>query len=215
MENTFLPSKSSFACFVWFLVGAMIYANQPIFNKIISDSNQTLSQSLDRLLQFKLDHPNLGETVQTIVIKATEPVKMKLVPTDDLQCMTDNLYYESATQSYAGKIAVGMVVLNRVKSPGYPNSVCGVIYEGSQSIHTSVCQFSWVCSPPKAIIKNSDAYRESAKVAQELLSKRGSIIDITEGATSYHADYVSPAWTKRLQFVAKIDNHLFYKSGSR
>jgi spore germination cell wall hydrolase CwlJ-like protein len=141
---------------------------------------------------------------------ATVP-KPKAVPANDLQCMAENIYYESANQSYAGKIAVGQVVLNRVKDPRYPRTVCGVIYDGSQNVKTTACQFSWTCADHKGIDKSSHYWADSLRVAKELLYNRDSVVDITEGATSYHADYVKPSWSKQLRFVAQIDQHLFYK----
>ena len=138
-----------------------------------------------------------------------EPVA---VPKNDLQCMAENIYYEAGSQSYAGKIAVGQVVLNRVKTPSYPRTVCGVIYEGSQNTQTSSCQFSWTCSTRAAIAKNSSNWMQSLRAATELLSHKNAMIDIVEGATSFHAASVKPSWAKKLKFVAKIDDHLFYST---
>ena len=128
----------------------------------------------------------------------------------DLQCMAENIYFEAATQSYVGKIAVGRVVLNRLKDAERPNTVCGVIYEGSKNTRTSTCQFSWTCQPKKVIDMSSDAWQKSVSVARELLSNK-AMVDVTEGATYYHATYVSPAWRKSLRKVAQIDDHVFYK----
>lgn len=128
----------------------------------------------------------------------------------DLQCMAENIYFEAATQSYVGKLAVGRVVLNRLNDSSRPNTICGVIYEGSQNTRTSTCQFSWTCQPKKMIDLSSDAWNKSVLVARELLSNR-TMVDVTEGATYYHATYVSPAWRKSLRKVAQIDDHVFYK----
>lgn len=144
-----------------------------------------------------------------LVDVATTP---KVIPKDDLQCMADNIYYEAGSQSYAGKIAVGLVVLNRVKSPSYPRTICGVIYEGSVSPQTTICQFSWTCQKRLPVAKNSENWMQSLRAAKELLSNRGKSIDIVEGATSFHASSVRPPWAKKLKFVAQIDGHLFYVS---
>lgn len=128
----------------------------------------------------------------------------------DLQCMSENIYFEAANQSYAGKVAVGQVVLNRLSDPSRPNSVCGVIYEGSKNTRTSTCQFSWSCQPKKVIDRTSEAWAKSVQVARELLTNK-TLVDITEGAMYYHATYVSPPWSKTLTKVAKIDDHIFYK----
>ena len=132
------------------------------------------------------------------------------IPKNDLQCMADNIYYEAGNQSYVGKIAVGQVVLNRLKSPSYPRTICGVIYEGSQSTQTAVCQFSWTCSKRPPVVKNSANWIQSLRAANELLANNGKMIDIIEGATSFHASYIKPAWAKKLKFVTQIDGHLFY-----
>jgi spore germination cell wall hydrolase CwlJ-like protein len=124
--------------------------------------------------------------------------------------MAENIYYEAGNQSYAGKIAVGHVVLNRVNAPGFPRTICGVIYDGAKSQTTTVCQFSWLCAPRAPINKSSTNWTQSVKAAKELLSTKESAIDITDGALNYHADYVKPPWAKQLRLVATIDNHLFY-----
>jgi spore germination cell wall hydrolase CwlJ-like protein len=99
--------------------------------------------------------------------------------------MAENIYRESGTESYAGKIAVGHVVLNRVKNQKYPRTICGVIYEGSQSVHTSTCQFSWTCeSTLSPIVKSSPLWAESSRAAKELLTAN-NLIDITDGALNY------------------------------
>ncbi len=133
------------------------------------------------------------------------------IPKNDLQCMAENIYYEAGGQSYAGKIAVGLVVLNRLKLPSYPNTICGVIYEGSRS---AACQFSWTCNKRNPISKNSDNWMQSLRAATELLNGKNKV-DIVEGATNFHASSVKPSWAKRLKFVARIDEHLFYKGTSQ
>lgn len=150
---------------------------------------------------------------KTLAVEAVAPTKVipAAIPTDDLQCMAENIYYEAGNQSFVGKIAVGQVVLNRTKMPGYPRTICGVIYDGSQNVHTSVCQFSWTCASRLNIDKSSAFWGQSLKAAKELLYNKDKLIDITEGATNYHADYVTPPWARQLHVVAKIDQHIFYR----
>jgi len=153
--------------------------------------------------------PNTETFARFLTAGKNEPM---VIPKNDLQCMSENIYYEAATQSYVGKIAVGQVVLNRTKDPRYPASVCGVIYEGSQNIHTSTCQFSWTCSQDKrAIDKSSQYWADSVSAAKELMLKKDTVLDITQGATHYHADYTSPLWAKKLQYVTQIERHRFYR----
>mgnify|MGYP001170441435 CR=1 FL=1 len=147
-----------------------------------------------------------------------------------LQCLTKNIYFESRTQSIAGQLAVALVVMNRVKDFRFPFTICAVIYEGPhyESWKTKLlphlseserkyyprrdrCQFSWYCDG-----KSDELKEESAvDIAQRLawLVMNGHVFDFTEGATHYHADYVTPKWSKYKGFkkLLQIDNHIFYK----
>ena len=210
MERSFFPEKLSFAVLVWLAVAFNMSAHSHVLKTYIDDVTRSTNYSLNQLFQLVPQYDGLS----VVFNKVTQPkLALKEIPTDDLKCMAENIYYEAGNQSYVGKLAVGQVVLNRVKTPGYPNTVCKVIYEGSQSAHTSICQFSWLCEADrKAINKSSEYWKQSLKAASELLSKRGMVLDITEGATNYHADYIKdPPWSKQLHFVAQIDQHIFYR----
>ena len=213
MERSIFLSKLSFAVLVWFAIAFnMMPSAHGQFSHYVDDIRLSTDHSISQLLHIPT-YSDIRQSVSNLVPyqKDDNSIKVSAIPTNDLQCMAENIYYEAATQSYVGKLAVGQVVLNRVKKPGYPDTVCKVIYEGSQNIHTSACQFSWTCAPHNPINKTSVYWQQSLAVAKELLSNRDSIFDITEGATSYHADYVKPAWSKTLHFVTQIDQHIFYR----
>jgi len=212
MEKIFFPSKSSFAVFVWLAIALEVFLHFSTLDTFATEAFKTSSQQILRL--FKTDFPALRDAVDIFVTPAQASTKVVAIPTDDLQCMAENIYYEAANESYAGKIAVGQVVLNRVKAPGFPRTVCAVIWEGSQSIHTGTCQFSWTCAPRNKVNTASAGWAQSLRAAKELLSKKDTVIDITEGALNYHANYVSPLWSKQLRLVAQIDKHLFYRNPS-
>jgi spore germination cell wall hydrolase CwlJ-like protein len=212
MERSFFLNKLSFAVFLCAAVVLYLGSFSKSFKnfdttQVISNVKADATSVLDFYLEVK------AITVRTLVPQSLVPlIASKTIPTNDLQCMAENIYYEAGNQSYAGKIAVGQVVLNRTKTNGYPSTVCGVIYEGSQNPQTLACQFSWSCAPHNAIDKNSNIWRESLKASTELLLNKGHMVDITEGATNYHADYIKdPVWTKQLHQVTKIDQHIFYK----
>jgi spore germination cell wall hydrolase CwlJ-like protein len=149
------------------------------------------------------------EVLKNMVPATTMPTlsASRTVPVDktELQCMSENIYFEAATQSLIGKIAVGQVVLNRIKSGRFPRTVCGVV---NQRVN-DVCQFSWKCEGEKEI-RDKRAWKQSQQVAYDLLSRdRKDVVDITEGATYFHGTGVKPGW--KLKPVAKIDDHLFYR----
>ena len=145
-----------------------------------------------------------------------------------LLCLALNLYHEARNQSFAGMIAVANVVMNRVNSEDYPDTVCGVVKQGPvrESWETkkdptlkeheriyypvkNMCQFSWYCDGIKDEAYNVEMLERAKSIAALILS--GAINDITEGSTHYHADYVNPDWASRLKRTVKIDNHIFYR----
>ena len=144
--------------------------------------------------------------------------------------MAKNIYFEAKSESFAGQAAVALVVLNRVNDKRYPNAICDVIYEGPtyESWKTRKipelsekervyyprrdrCQFSWYCDGKADKVREESAYQEAHRIAWLVLN--GHIWDFTEGATHYHADYVSPKWIKQKNMtkIVQIDNHVFYR----
>ena len=133
-----------------------------------------------------------------------------------LMCMAVNLYHEAGNQSMIGQMAVGQVVLNRVADKRFPNTVCEVVkqavtYKKSDKPIRWKCQFTWYCDGAKDDVnKDSKAWRYSLEYASIVLSGR-IVLDITEGATHYHATYVRPAWAKTKTRTTRIDRHIFYR----
>lgn len=136
---------------------------------------------------------------------------------DSMECLAKNIYFESANQSFAGKLAVAHVVMNRKESDLFPMSVCDVVYQAKTKINwkgnvvpiRNQCQFSWYCDGKSDEPVDSKTWMKSLWIADLVLS--GHYPDITEGSLWYHADFVSPYWSEQLELVTTIDNHLFYK----
>ena len=123
-----------------------------------------------------------------------------------LKCLTQAIYYEAANEPVTGKRAVAQVVLNRLKHPAYPNSVCGVVYEGA---NRPVCQFSFTCDGSLLRQPMSRKWNEAREVAVAALA--GSTEPSVGSATHYHADYVLPRWAFTLAKIEKIGAHIFYR----
>ena len=144
------------------------------------------------------------------------PEAMQLGP--DVTCMAMNIYMEAGNQSVAGKLAVAHVTLNRVDMERYPSSVCGVVTQGPTYQTKSGmtfpvkwrCQFSWFCDGKADVPKEYDRWAEAQMIAWGMV-KFDKYRGITEGATHYHATYVSPRWAKSLQMVGRIGAHIFYR----
>ena len=123
-----------------------------------------------------------------------------------LKCLTQAIYYESANEPELGKRGVAQVVLNRVRHPAYPNSVCGVVYEGANQ---RVCQFSFTCDGSLLRAPMARQWGESRRIAAEALA--GTTVPEVGTATNYHADYVVPRWAFTLGKLAQIGRHIFYR----
>jgi len=125
-----------------------------------------------------------------------------------LACMTQNVYWEAASEPAEGKIAVAQVVMNRVKSGQFPSTPCQVIFQKNVIYEKVICQFTWACDkavPQKTV--RQDLWRESQEAAKMVLIE-GYRLPSIEGALYYHADYVKPNWGKKQR--AKIGRHIFY-----
>ena len=122
----------------------------------------------------------------------------------ELACLTKNIYYEAAQESYEGKLAVAQVTLNRANDPNFPSTICGVVYQRT----LGTCQFSWTCLKNLAI-QNKYAWEESEMVARKALTEP-VLHDIIakNNVLYYHAVYVNPGWKGRV--ITKIGNHVFY-----
>jgi len=133
-----------------------------------------------------------------------------------VHCLAHNIYFEASNQGTAGMFGVGQVTLNRVKSKKYPNTICEVVYQAEYRINwkgnrvpvLNRCQFSWYCDGKTETIRYPKDYDEAYIMAELLIEDR--LVDITEGALFYHADYVSPKWAKNMTQKIKIGDHIFY-----
>jgi hypothetical protein len=124
-----------------------------------------------------------------------------------IDCMTTAILYEAGFEPRAGQEAVAEVILNRLRSPAFPKTICGVVFQGSER-HTG-CQFSFTCDGSLRKILPIEAVARAREVAT--LAIEGLLTPRTSGATHFHADYVSPYWAPTLVRVATIGRHIFYR----
>lgn len=122
----------------------------------------------------------------------------------EIMCLAYNIYYEARGETQSGRIAVGNVTMNRVRSKNYPKSVCAVVNQK----HRKTCQFSWVC------MKKLPEIREELFAEIRDLSRRiykGEVKDITKGSTHFHSIDVNPEWAETKTVTVEIGNHIFYR----
>lgn len=122
------------------------------------------------------------------------------------QCLTAALYYEAASESEAGQRAVAQVVLNRVRHPAWPKTICGVVYQGSDR---PGCQFSYACDGAMQRRPDPRIWAQVAQLAREALS--GRVYAPVGMATHYHTLQVNPVWNRHFIITAVLGNHIFYR----
>lgn len=123
-----------------------------------------------------------------------------------LRCLTQAVYYEAASEPDEGQQAVAQVVLNRLRHPAFPNTVCGVVYQGSERV--TGCQFSFTCDGSLARVPAMGAWLRAERAARDALA--GKVAAAVGNATHYHANYVVPYWAPTLDKAATIGAHIFY-----
>ena len=131
----------------------------------------------------------------------------KAVRDQALRCMTQAVYFEAGFEPLAGQQAVAQTVINRVRHPGYPKSICGVIYEGAA--RGTGCQFSFTCDGSLQRQISPAMWTNAEIVARRALS--GFVMKDVGAATHYHADYVYPYWAPTLVKLRTVGAHVFYR----
>jgi spore germination cell wall hydrolase CwlJ-like protein len=124
-----------------------------------------------------------------------------------IACLAMNVYFEARDQSIAGQVAVAQVTMNRVASPDYPNDVCSVVQQHKQ--------FSWFWDGKSDVPQESMAWKRAQMVAEGVMNGSGHAELMDVNITHYHAAYVSPYWSKKMQLVAQIGDHIFYTPSRR
>ncbi len=130
---------------------------------------------------------------------------------DALRCLAEALYFEARGETVKGQFAVAEVILNRVASARFPNTVCGVINQGTGRKFR--CQFSYMCDGRAETIGEPRAFARVLKVARAALDGRAPTM--TDGATHYHTNAVRPRWSKIYTRTARIGMHIFYRHNFR
>jgi spore germination cell wall hydrolase CwlJ-like protein len=124
-----------------------------------------------------------------------------------LNCLASAVYYEAGNQDENGGRAVAQIVLNRVRHPAFPATVCGVVYQGST--RATGCQFTFTCDGSLNHRPDADGWRRATQVAEQALD--GAVYAPVGWATHYHADYVVPYWASTMAKNAVVGAHLFYR----
>ncbi|MEM6462474.1 MAG: cell wall hydrolase [Pseudomonadota bacterium] len=134
-------------------------------------------------------------------------------------CLALAIYHEARGEPLPGQLAVAVTIVNRVRSNAYPDTVCGVVYQNSARLHR--CQFSFACDRRSDMPENEGAFARAMDMAEftntirtDLESNRffGSPFAVLSDMTHYHRHDVNPVWSKKLDRLTQIGDHVFFKS---
>jgi hypothetical protein len=128
----------------------------------------------------------------------------------DQYCLAEAMYYEARSEGANGEKAVAEVILQRVRSRYYPNTICGVVYEGTDR-GDKLCQFSYACDGSIDAQKTANAWNRSSKLASQIMAGSVKLGGQTGRATNYHTVAVSPYWAGGMLRTRQIGSHIFYR----
>ena len=126
------------------------------------------------------------------------------------KCLATAIYFEARGEPEKGQLAVAQVVINRLKNPAYPNTVCGVVYQNKNM--RNACQFSFACDGIKDRITDMGSWRQAEELAHRVLFDDNWWNAKVGSSTHYHANYVRPRWARTMKKMQKIGHHIFYKT---
>jgi spore germination cell wall hydrolase CwlJ-like protein len=171
------------------------YARESPFDSLIKADPEKLALAIPSI---KSDHP-----------WAKNPLPKTVFSEKEQRCLATGIYFESRGESTKGQAAVAQVILNRVKNPAYPNTVCGVVYQNDH--WRNRCQFSFACDGIKDRITEPFHWRKAQQVATAVSTGEIYLPEVGS-STHYYADYVSPGWARSMKKMKKIGRHIFFRT---
>jgi spore germination cell wall hydrolase CwlJ-like protein len=138
-----------------------------------------------------------------------QPLPASVFSEEEQTCLANGIYFEARGESMKGQAAVAQVILNRVRNPAYPKSICGVVYQNDS--WKNRCQFSFACDGKKDRIRNPTNYRVAKEIAMAVTAGKIFIPEVGS-STHYHATYVHPRWARTMEKMKKVGLHIFYRT---
>jgi len=151
--------------------------------------------------------PTIASKVLVSAVQKQQIVLQRRVRLAEENCLARAVYFESRSESDIGQLAVAKVILNRVKNPDFPKTICGVVYQGSNNRNS--CQFSFACDGLPDDVKSPTAWAHAKEIAERAINNDPAIAMLGT-AINYHADYVTPRWSHTMRRLIRIGHHIFY-----
>lgn len=139
----------------------------------------------------------------------SRPLPPEVFSKAEQKCLATGIYFEARGEKLRGQAAVAQVILNRVRNPTYPNSICGVVYQNDGWLNR--CQFSFACDGKRDRITSPANYKTAQEIAMAVTAGKIFIPEVGS-ATHYHATYVAPRWANTMKKMKKIGLHVFYRT---
>ncbi|MCO5060218.1 MAG: cell wall hydrolase [Rhizobiaceae bacterium] len=138
-----------------------------------------------------------------------KPLPASVFTSGEQECLAQGIYFEARGENLKGQAAVAQVILNRVRNPTYPNTICGVVYQNKT--WRNRCQFSFACDGARDRVRSPGHYRTAQDIAMAVTAGKIFIPEVGS-ATHYHATYVHPRWSRTMEKMKKIGLHIFYRT---
>jgi spore germination cell wall hydrolase CwlJ-like protein len=162
---------------------------------------------------LKEEDPNAGRFIPPMEpgdhAWVSSPLPASVFSKREQQCLAAGVYFEARGEPVKGQAAVAQVILNRVRNPAYPGSVCGVVYQNEK--WRNGCQFSFACDGVRERVADKQAWTIAEDVASAVTAGRIWLPDVGS-STHYHATYVHPRWARAMEKMKKIGDHIFYRT---
>lgn len=172
------------------------YASVSPFDSILADKDESAGRFIPDI--DPQDHAWAATPLPATVFSAKEQ-----------KCLAEGIYFEARGESVKGQAAVAQVILNRVRNPYYPNSICGVVYQNEDLRNR--CQFSFACDRIPDLVTSPRHWKIAKEIAMAVTAGKIWFKDVGS-ATHYHATYVRPNWAPTMKRVEKIGKHIFYRT---
>ena len=171
------------------------YSRASPFESLMKDPNDT-GRFIPPVVDG--DHPWMSKPLPPAVFSAKEQ-----------KCLANAVYFEARGETLRGQAAVAQVVLNRVRNPAYPETICGVVYQ-NQNLKNR-CQFSFACDGKKDVIASPKTYKVAQDIAMAVTAGKIFLPEVAS-STHYYAQYVKPRWARSMEKMKKIGLHIFYRT---
>lgn len=139
----------------------------------------------------------------------SKPLPAHVFSGAEQKCLAEGIYFEARGENVKGQAAVAQVILNRVRNPAYPSTICGVVYQNRS--WRNRCQFSFACDGTRPRVRSQQHYRVAEEVAMAVTAGKIFLPEVGS-ATHYHATYVKPRWARTMERMKKIGLHIFYRT---